>query len=164
MSRKVGAANGIKRIRWGVVALGWVVAVFSGIVISTILRQLYGLLTGSPVERGELTATLVVISSVSGFLSYLIGGYTAAKTARYSGGKHGALTAVFGLIVGVILAIILSLVGVAFAEGVGVPPAAFGPTGAAWAAGLILFLVNLFGAFVGGKLGEPSRTNVKHLE
>ncbi|MDX6380344.1 MAG: hypothetical protein QOI57_1368 [Rubrobacteraceae bacterium] len=157
-SRKVGATNGVKGICWGAVALGWVVAVFTGIVISTILRQMYRLLTELPVERGEFTATVVVISSVSGFLSYLIGGYAAAKTARHSGGKHGALTAVFGLIVG----IILSLIGVVFTEGVAVPPAAFGPIGAAWVAGLILFLVNLFGAFVGGKLGEPSDTDVKH--
>ena len=146
--------------RWGAVALGWVVAVLAGVVIGTVARQIYGLIAGPPVEGGELTATVVVISVVSGFLSYLVGGYVAARIARRSGGKHGALTAVFGLIAGTILAIVLVLLGTVFAEGlaaVAVPPSSFGPIGAAWAAGtLILFLVNLFGGFVGGKLGEPS--------
>src|SRR5436305_15172274 len=98
--KKADAANGVKDTCWGAGAFGWVVAVVTGIVISPILRQMYGLLTEPPVERGEFTATVVVISLVSGFLSYLVGGYAAAKTARYSGGKHGALTAVLGLIVG----------------------------------------------------------------
>ena len=124
------------------------------------LEQVYGLLAEPPVEGGELSATVVVISVVSGFLSYLVGGYAAARMARHSGGRHGALTAVFGLIVGVILAIVLVLFGTLFVEGlaaVAVPPSSFGPIGAAWAAGtLILLLVNLFGGFVGGKLGEPS--------
>ena len=81
----------------------------------------------------------------------------AAKMSRYSGGKHGALTAVFGLIIGIILAIVLALFGLVFAEGFTVPPASFGFAGAALVAGLVLFLVNLFGGFIGGKLGEPSR-------
>ncbi len=155
-----GAASGKGGTRWGAVALGWVLAVLTGIVTGTILRQAYGLLAEPPVEGGELSATVVVISVVSGFLSYLVGGYAAARMARYSCGRHGALTAVFGLIVGVILAIVLVFVGTLFAEGLAalaVPPSSFGPIGAAWAAGgLILFLVNLFAGFVGGKLGEPS--------
>lgn len=154
--KTVSATSGFKGgIRWGAVAFGWALAVLTGIVVSTILRQVYGLIAEPPVERGAFTAAVVVVSLVSGFLSYLVGGYAAARTAQYAGGRHGALTAVFGLIAGVILAIILAFFGLVFAEGVAVPPAAFGPIGAAWAAGSILFLVNLFGGFVGGKLGEP---------
>ncbi len=154
-SETTGATGGTKGIHWQAVASGWAMAVLTGFVLSFILRLLYALLAEPPVESGELTVTLVVISMVSGFLSYLVGGYVAARTARYAGGRHGALTAVFGLIAGVILAIVLALFGIVFVEGVAVPPAAFGPIGAAWAAGSILFLVNLFGGFVGGKLGEP---------
>ena len=137
-------------------------------VINPTLRFLYSFFAEPPTERGGLTATVVVISVVSGFLSYLVGGYMAAKMARYSGGTHGALTAVFGLIIGLILAMILALFRLVFTEdftvppasfGVAdiVPPASFGLAGTALVAGLILFLVNLFGGFVGGKLGEPSR-------
>lgn len=65
----------------------------------------------------------------------------AARMARYSGGKHGALTAVLGPVLGLILASVLAFFGLVFAEGV-----------AALAAGGILFLSYLFGGFVGGNL------------
>ncbi len=141
--------------RWGAVALGWAVAVFAGLLVSPVLRILYASFSEPPVERGELTATLVVISLVAGFLSYLIGGYVAARVAGYSGGKHGSLSAVLGLIAGLILAAVLGMFGVVFAEGAALPPVGFGLASAALLAGFVLFLINLFGGFVGGKLGEP---------
>lgn len=141
--------------RWGAVVLGWAIAVVAGGVISPTTRFLYGLFAGPDVERGELTVALVVVSLVSGFLAYLIGGYVAARVAGRAGGKHGALTAFFGLVVGIVLAVVLALPDVIFAEGVALPPAAFGLANAALLAGLILFLVNLFGGYVGGKLGDP---------
>lgn len=143
--------------RWGAVALGWIVAMLAGVVISPVLRLLYGLFSAPPVERVELTPALVVISLASGFVAYLIGGYAAARLAGHAGGRHGALTAVYGLIVGIVLAVVFSFFGVLFAEGVAMPPVGFGLAGEALMAGLILFLINLFGGFVGGKLGEPAR-------
>jgi len=141
--------------RWGAIALGWAIAVVAGVVISPTARLLYGLFAGPTVERGELTAALVVVSLVSGFLAYLIGGYVAARVAGRAGGKHGALTSFFGLAFGIVLAVLFTLLGVIFAEGVALPPAAFGLANAALLAGLILFLVNMFGGYVGGKLGDP---------
>ncbi len=163
-ARSTGARDGI---RWDAVVLGWAVAVFLGILTNIVFQQIYGLLAEPPVEAGELTATVVVLSGVSGFLSYLAGGYTAAKRAGRSGGRHGALTAVFGLIAGVFLAVGLVLFGAVLGEGVAevvVPPASVGPIGAVWTFVAILFLINLFGGLVGGKLGEPSRLDIKHLE
>ena len=168
MSKVAGPSGSGGGVQWGAVASGWAITVLVATVIDPSLVLLYGLFTGAPTEREELTATVVVISVVSGFLSYLVGGYVAARMARYSGGKHGALTAVFGLILGVILAMVLDLFGRVFAGGIAappasfgfadvVPPASFGLAGDALASGLVLFLVNLFGGFVGGKLGEPSR-------
>ncbi len=154
-------------IRWGAVVFGWAVAVVVGILTNIIFRQIYGLLAEPPVETGDLTATVVVLSGVSGFLSYLAGGYAAAKRAGRSGGRHGALTAVFGLIVGAVLAIVLVLFGTVLGEGVVevvVPPASVGPIGAVWGFGALLFLINLFGGLVGGKLGEPFYTDAKRLE
>lgn len=151
-------------IRWGAVTFGWVIAVLAGIAIGAVLRWIDGLLAEPSVVGGDPMATLVVISVVSGFLSYLAGGYAAARTARHSGGRHGALTAVFGLILGVALAMVLAIFGTALAEGMVeaiVPPTIFGPMGAAWAAGAVVFLVDLFGGFVGGKLGEPSRLDAE---
>ena len=141
--------------QWGAVALGWAVAVVGGIVTSTSLRSLYGLLAGPEVERGSFTAAVVVVSLVAGFLSYLVGGYVAARSARRSGRRHGALAAFAGLSAGIVLALVLTPFGVVFAEGVALPPACFGLEGDALLAGLALFLTNLFGGFVGGTMGEP---------
>lgn len=150
-----GTASGT---RWGAVAVGWIVAALAGVVLSPLLRLLYGLVSEPPLLRGELTAALVVVSLAAGFVSYLAGGYVAAKAAGRSGGKHGALTAVFGLILGIVVAVFLGLFGAVFAEGVALPPASFGVAegSLALAAGLVLFLVNLFGGLIGGRLGEPS--------
>ena len=144
---------------WSAVALGWGVASLAGIVISPALRLAYGLFAEPPVGQGGLTGTLVVVSLVAGFLAYVIGGYVAARTAGHAGGKHGMFTALFGLVVGLVLAAIFSGFGILFAEGVAMPPVSFGFAGAALVAGLLLFLTNLFGGYVGGKLGEPSGLN-----
>lgn len=140
----------------GPCSAGWAVALLAGLAISPLLRGLYGLLAGPPIARGEVGLEIAVVSLVSGFLSFLGGGYVAGRLASGSGGKNGALTAVLGLAVGVALTVLLALVGVAFAEGVAMPPASFGLAGAALLAGLVLFLANLLGGYVGGKWGEPS--------
>ncbi len=143
-------------IKWGAVALGWVVAVIAGIIFNLLLRILAGLFVEFPLEPAELTAAVVVVSLLSGFLAYLVGGYAAGRSARVSGGLNGAMTAVFGVILGIVLAVILAIFDVILTGGVALPPVNFGLAGAALLAGLILFLVNLLGGYIGGKLGAPS--------
>lgn len=150
------------RVHWGAAALGWLVAVAAGVLITPLLRLLYGLAIEPPIERGEFTTAVVAFSLLSGFLAYLLGGYIAARLAGRSGGLNGAMTAVFGILFGVFLAALLSTFGLVFAEGVTLPPAAFGMARTALVAGLVLFAFNLFGGYVGGKLGEPSRPQMKH--
>ena len=152
--------NARKGIRWGSVVLGWLVAVVAGSVMSLFFTGLYGLVGEPPAEGGEVTAGAIIASLVSGFLAYLLGGFVAGRYAGYSGGLNGAMTAVFGLIVGLVVGTILSVLGTTFAGGVAIPPANFGLAGGVVLAGLFLFLVNLFGGYVGGKLGEPSRPEV----
>ncbi len=155
--------NAGKGIRWRSVALGWLVAAVVGSLISLLFSGLYGLVDGPPAGSGEITAGFVVISLVSGFLAYLAGGFVAGRSAGYSGGLNGAMTAVFGLILGLVVGVVFAAHGVTFAEGVAMPPANFGFAGGVLLAGLVLFLVNLFGGYVGGKLGEPSRPEVRRL-
>ncbi len=146
---------GGRKVRWGAAALGWIVASAAGVLVSPVVRYLYGLASQPPVDRGEFTATIVAVSIISGFVAYLLGGYVAGKVAGASGGLNGAMTAVLGLVVGLALASVLALFGVLFSEGVAMPPAGFGFAGVALLAGLLLFGVNLLGGYVGGKLGEP---------
>lgn len=146
-----------KSLRWKSIVVGWLVAAVMGLVISPLLRNLYGVAAPPPIGRGDFTAGLVIVSLVSGFIAYLVGGYAAARIARRFGGLHGAMTAVFGLVVGLALTLILAASGIVFAEGVAAPPVGFGLAGRAVViGGLLLFLTNLFGGYVGGKLGEPS--------
>jgi hypothetical protein len=146
-----------KGLGWKSILVGWLVAAVTGLVISPLLRSLYGIAAPPPIERGDFTAGLVTVSLVSGFLAYLAGGYVAARTARRSGGLHGAMTAAFGLAVGVALTIVLTAFGAVFVEGVAAPPSSFDLNGReVLLAGFLLFLANLFGGYVGGKLGEPS--------
>jgi hypothetical protein len=155
--------NADKGIRWRSVALGWFVAAVIGSLLSLLFSVLYDLVDDASAEGGEVTAGFVVISLVSGFLAYLVGGFVAGRSAGYSGGLNGAMTAVFGLVLGLVVAVILAIVGMTFAEGVAMPPANFGLSDGVLFASLVLFLVNLFGGYVGGKLGEPTRPAVQRI-
>jgi hypothetical protein len=146
-----------KGLRWKSIVVGWLVAAITGLLVSPLLRSLYGIAAPPPLGRGDFTAGLVTVSLVSGFLAYLVGGYVAARIARRFGGLHGAMIAVFGLVVGIVLTLVLTPFGAIFVEGVAAPPVGFGlARQVVMTGGLPLFLVNVFGGYVGGKLGEPS--------
>ena len=142
-------------LRWKSIVAGWLVAAVAGVAISALLRSLYGVVAPPSIDGRNLTAGLVVVSLTAGFLAYLVGGYVAARISRRLAGLHGAMTAVVGLMVGIGLALVFAVFGITFVEGVAVPPAGFGLAGRALLAGALpLFLSNLFGGYVGGKLGE----------
>ena len=131
-------------------------AVLAGFAVSPFLRAVYGLFTDPPVRRDEFTLAMVIVSLLAGFLAYLIGGYVAAKQARVSGGVNGAMTAVFGLVIGLILSILLILL-LFVTGGQDYPPGPVGlgaTSGGGFISVLILFLVNLAGGYLGGRLAE----------
>jgi hypothetical protein len=145
-------------IRWDGVALGWLVAIPAGLLLSPLLREAYDALTGASLLPGKLTSGLVIVSLVSGFLAYLFGGYVAGKFARRAGGLHGAMTAILG----VAASAILGTFGVAVSGGILVTligRLGFGEVTASTA--LALFVAYLFGGYIGGKLGEPSEPAVR---
>jgi FtsH-binding integral membrane protein len=126
-------------IRWGAVALGWLAA-------------------GGEGTAAELTVGALLVSLLSGFLAYLVGGFVASKRARVSGGLNGAMTAVFGLVVGIVLALLLVILLALSSGGGDFPtgPIGFGEAGAGFLTGLLSFAANLLGGYLGGKLGAPS--------
>jgi tetrahydromethanopterin S-methyltransferase subunit F len=144
-------------LQWGPIALGWVVAVVAGIIIGFIVGGLYNLVAAEPVQRAEPGGASFILSLITGFLAYLIGGYVAGRMVRASGGLNGAMTAVFGLIVGIVVAIILVLLSLLFTGGeMPRAPVGLGAAGGYFLGGLILFLINLVGGYLGGELGERS--------
>ena len=150
-----------KGVRWGSVALGWLVAAVAGAVIRPLLGALYASLAALPGETGAPNATAVVLALVSGFLAYLLGGFTAARSSGRSGALNGSMTAVLGLALGLAVSAVLVPFDAGFAWGVAAPPANFGLSGEALLAGLLLFLSDLFGGYVGGELGEPTRPELR---
>jgi hypothetical protein len=79
--------NAGKGIRWGSIALGWLVAAVVGSLLSLLFSGLYGLLDEASAVDGKITAGFVIVSLISGFLAYLAGGFVAAWSAGYSGGS-----------------------------------------------------------------------------
>ena len=144
-------------IRWGAVALGWLVAVLAGIVLGVVLGALFGLSTGGGEPTAGFAVGAVLASLLSGFLAYLVGGYVAGRRARASGGLNGAMTAVLSLVVGIVLALLLAIL-LALSGGGDFPPGpiGFGEAGAGFLTGLVSFAANLLGGYLGGKLGAPS--------
>ena len=142
----------------GAVALGWVVAILVGIVLSLILGGIFGLAASGtgPAVTGGTGAGLVIGSLIFGFLAYLAGGYFAGSRANSAKPLNGAMTAVLNLVVGLVLAIIATLL-ILLIGGSDFPP---GPVGALSATGggfvgvLVGFLVNLAGGYAGGKIAE----------
>jgi hypothetical protein len=149
-----------ENIRWESVALGWLVALTAGLLLGPLSREAYDALTGAVVAPGKLSSGLVIVSVVSGFLAYLFGGYVAGRFARRAGGLHGAMTAVLGAATGAVLAAF----GVAVSGGILVASIDLGFGEVTAAAASAMFLAYLFGGYVGGKLGEPSRPATRRLE
>jgi hypothetical protein len=147
-------------IRWEGVALGWLVALPAGLLLGPLLRAAYDAMTGSVVTPEKFTAGLMIVSLVSGFLAYLSGGYVAGKLARRAGGLHGAITAIVGAAAGAVL----GALGIAVSGGILVALLGLGLGKITVSAALALLLAYLFGGYVGGKLGEPSRPAVRHLD
>ncbi len=152
-----------KGVRWRSVAVGWLVAAAAGAVIRPLLGALYGSLAALPAKAGAPNATAVVLALVSGFLAYLLGGFTAGRSSGRSGALNGAMTAVLGLVLGLAASAALTPFDAVFAWGVAAPPANFGLGGEALVAGLLLFLSDLFGGYVGGELGEPTRPELRRF-
>lgn len=147
-------------IDWGAVVLGWVAAVLVGLVIALILQGAYALIAEAPRQGQEAATAVLVLSVLTGFASYLVGGYVAGRRAASAGGLNGAMTAVFGIVVGTLLAIVLVIVGLLAFGGEGLPTAPVGFGGVAegaFLAVLLAFAANLLGGYLGGRIGELGR-------
>lgn len=147
-----------KNIRWRAVVLGWGVAIAAGVSFNLVFRVAhYGLFGGASLELSDTTA-LVTISVISGFLAHSVGGYVAGRGDF--GGLNGAMVAVLGtaaLFAAFLLiaAVALATAGALFADGSALPPLGEEMPDIATFA-FVLFLVNLAGGFLGGKLGYLS--------
>ncbi len=139
--------------------MGWAAAILTGIAFNLVFRVAHRwLFDGASLEFAD-TPALVTISLISGFLAHSVGGYAAGRGSRSWGGLNGAMVAVLGTAAVIaafviVAAIALATAGALFTGGVSLPPALTGSGGGLLLALLALFIFNLLGGYLGGKLGE----------
>lgn len=150
-----------ERLNWKAVAYGWIVAIVSGIAINVVFEATHiFLFSGEALNTGNVTAALVAISLVSGFLAHFAGGYVAGRKARTRGGLQGVMVAVLGFLfvvvaVAAVSAILVATAGIFLVEGeIPFPSITLGFAGGALLASVTLLVFNVLGGYFGGKLGE----------
>ncbi|MDN5697517.1 MAG: hypothetical protein L0G70_06010 [Rubrobacter sp.] len=146
------------RVVWRAVVFGWGAAIVAGIVLNVVFRGANRWVFGAGTLRLEDTAALVTISLISGLLAHSVGGYVAGRGSRSWGGLNGAMVAVLGTAAVIAAVIVVAAIALATAGAVFAGDVAFsvprGGLGGILIALITLFLTNLLGGYLGGKLGE----------
>jgi membrane protease YdiL (CAAX protease family) len=158
--------------------IGCIFAVVCGIVLLTLLSGIvlaplnFTLdLQGQEIDNAAVVG--LVIIGLSLFLAYFAGGYVAGRLVRFDGGRNGAATVVWGILLGVIFGVFSFLLAGFLPAGISesleslressVLPAAnslvgLGLLGLGIAAGALLLM--FLGGFLGGSLGTRYHTRI----
>ena len=158
--------------------IGCILALVCGIVLLTLLSGIvlaplsFTLdLQGQEIDTAAIVG--LVLIGLSLFLAYFAGGYVAGRLVRFDGGRNGAATVVWGILLGVIFGVFSFLLtgflpgGISeslesFRESSILPVAnsvvRLGLLGLAIAAGALLLM--FLGGFLGGSLGTRYHTRI----
>ena len=165
-------------VDWLASFLGFVFAVVIGIVFSAVAGLVLvplGLSANlDSVDLGPAAITGLVVVAVLLFLTYFFGGYVAGRLARFDGGRNGAMTVVWGIIITLLLTVIGGLFGGSLLPGdminqlqelvrSGITPAfqglaGLGVVGIAIAVGALV--IELLGGFLGGRTGTRYHSEI----
>jgi hypothetical protein len=170
-----GSGRAAARERFGGMHVGaQLVGMLTALAMTILVAGLLGAAIGGIAfqtgidERLNATAEEVSLASVIGgivvlAIAFLVGGWAAGRMSRYDGGRNGLMTAVWFLLLGVILAGLGLWIGAEYnvAAQVALLPDWFGTwfdgqdvaTGAV-VSGVVAIFVILAAGFLGGKLGE----------
>ena len=172
----------LREVYGGVDWLGSFIGCIFAVVCGTVLLLLLSGIVLAPLsftldlqgqEIGTAAIVGLVIIGLSLFLAYFAGGYVAGRLVRFDGGRNGAATVVWGILLGVIFGV-FSFLLVGFLPGgisgalesfreSSVLPAAnslvgLGLLGVGIAVGALLLM--LLGGFLGGSLGTRYHTRI----
>lgn len=153
-------------VDWLASFLGFIFAVVAGSFLFGVASLILVPLGVSVEIGGALTAaaiTALVLLAVLIFITYLFGGYVSGRLARFDGGRNGAMSVVWALLVGFLLFVAGTVLpGSAgesvrtFYEGSLIPAAsgllALGIAGIAIVIGVVI--IAILGGIVGGKIGS----------
>jgi hypothetical protein len=167
---RVDAADRLGGVRWGAVFFGWLCAMGVAVILVAVVAA-----TGTAIGLTESTVTDVVDGAVTNAgavsiggaiavvvvlaISYLAGGYVAARMARFSGRSQGAAVWAFGLVMTVVGALVGVVLGSAYdvLARLDLPRIPI-DEGTATSGGIItlvaVLVVTLLAALIGGALGD----------
>lgn len=122
-------------------------------------------LEGQEIDAAIITS-LVVIGLVL-FVAYFSGGYVAGRLSRFDGGRNGAATVLWGILLSVLLALFGSLLPVLgfvqeFAQASLVPAISGLVEAGIMGLGIVIgaLLLEVLGGFLGGRLGNSYHTRI----
>jgi len=147
-------------INWPAVFTGWVVAFFTGLIFSAVVAAVISGLGLTPAT--STLGGIAVASGVSGlviwFLSFFLGGWTAARIAGFNGLQQGLMVWLVGVVFLILMLILAGIIGpgAALLGGIRIP--AVGNIAATVSiASAILLAVQLVGSLIGGWLGTRTQ-------
>ena len=140
---------------------GMVAALGSLILIAGLASAILGAIgyqVGLKGNAEELAVGSAIAGALALFISFLIGGWTAARIARYRGPLHGVLTAVWFIVLAALLAALGAWFGAEYNvfKGLALPQwfSADALTAGAIVSGLVALALMLLGGWLGGRLGD----------
>ena len=172
----------LREVYGGVDWLGSFIGCIFALVCGTVLLLLLSGIVLAPLsftldlqgqEIGAAAIVGLVIVGLSLFLAYFAGGYVAGRLVRFDGGRNGAATVVWGILLSVIFGVFSFLLAGFLPGGISgalesfressVLPAAnslvgLGLLGVGIAVGALLLM--LLGGFLGGSLGTRYHTRI----
>lgn len=140
---------------------GWCVASFLTIVLLTVITgSAAGILADGTLTTDEAETFgvgLSIAALVGVFIAYFAGGYTAGRIALWRGVLHGALVPVWAILVSLVLVLIAAGVGVTNLDALNIRVEGIDAdqlTGASLAALVLTLAVMFGGAILGGMVGQ----------
>jgi amino acid transporter len=140
---------------------GMLAALGSLIILAGLLSAILGAVgyqVGLENNAQELSVGGAIAGAVALFISFLIGGWTAARIARYRGPLHGVLTAVWFILLAALLAALGASLGAEYNvfEKLALPQwfSTDALTVGAIISGLVAIALMLLGGWLGGRMGD----------
>jgi hypothetical protein len=162
-------------INWGSAFFGWLVAVGMAAILLGLLSAAGAAFGLGEVSDAEAESNAETIGIAGGILlilvlgaAYFCGGYVSGRMSRFDGGRQGLAVWALGLAVTIVLAVAGALFGAEYnvLERLNLPriPVEEGSLTAGAAVALVLVvLVTLLAAMVGGKAGERFHRKVDRV-
>lgn len=158
-----GAGDGVvaKRVFGGLDVPASLTGMLVALSMELLLAALVVAIAGATFNFGNLTADLAVGSVIAAvaimFVAYMVGGWAAARMARYDGLLNGMMTAVWAVLLAAITATVGAVLGDRYDlfSSIGLPSwFSEGLTTAAIISGLAALAAMLIGGAVGGLIGD----------